>query len=107
MLKLLVFVCWIFSAFCAGSWWQQYQYGEVRVFSNVAIPGDPLNYGQKTIDIKFPHDLKVRYIKLPYAKGTYPDEDRPRWVEVLPGGQQKLWLDSLSFEFEPATERKP
>lgn len=97
MWKFVASVCWLFIAFGAGSWWHQYQYGEVRVFTNVEIPGDKDNRGQKTIDIAFPAALKPRYIWLPNGE-IYPDDGKPRWVEVLPSGKEKRWLDRLSFE---------
>ena len=87
----------VFSYGAAGGAWLHHRwYGEVRIMHNILIVGDPLNYGQESIDIEFPVGVKLAQIKLPYG-GFYPDE-RPRRVKILPDGTHQDWLGHLSFE---------
>lgn len=97
MWTLIRNIGFLLCAFNGGMWLHEYLYGEVRVFTNMEIPGDKLNRGQKTIDVMFPHDLKPNYLMMPGHR-IYPDDNIPRWVEILPGGAQKTWIDRLSFE---------
>ena len=95
-MKYVMIACWLLCAFAAGSWYHEYEYGEVRMFKNVVIAGDPMNHGQSSIDIKFPASIRPGYVWLP-SGDIYPDDSKPRWVEILPDGEQKTWLDRLSL----------
>lgn len=97
MMKYFWVAMALLFGFSAGSWDHAQRYGEIRVFTNIEIPGDELNRGQRTIDITFPSALRPKYIWLPNGD-IYPDDGKLRWIEVMPDGTEKTWLDRLSFE---------
>lgn len=84
------------NSFWTGTWVQEYRHGSVTLYHNVD-EGTELNHGQPSLEIKFPRGVAFNQIRAP-GGDWYPDPMRARWVEILPDGREKNWLDRLTLD---------
>lgn len=83
-------------SFTAGNYVHEYRHGSVQIYHGVD-EGTDLNHGQVYVDFNFPHG--IAFLALKFPGGHYwPDDSKPRWVEVLPDGRQKVWIDHFQVE---------
>jgi hypothetical protein len=83
-------------SFSAGVQIHAYFRGDIRIFHQLD-EGTDLNHGQVWLDVTFPHGVAFYYLKFP--DGNYwPDDKKPRWVEILPDGRGKTWIDHIELE---------
>ena len=97
-MKMKVFLCFTLAlwSFLAGLSVQNYYFGSVRIYHNLD-DGTDLNHGQVYVDVHFPHG--IAFYSLRFPGGSYwPDQSKPRWVEILPGGREKIWIDHFEIE---------
>jgi hypothetical protein len=83
-------------SFVLGMHVEAYFFGSVHIYHNLD-EGTDLNHGQVYLDVTFPHGVAFYGLKFPGGH-YWPDDRKPRWVEILPDGREKIWIDRFEME---------
>jgi hypothetical protein len=75
--------------FVAGAWFHQRYHGTVDLYHDVET-------GAASLSVHFPAGIAFQHLAL-YDGCELPIPGQGRWVEILPGGVQKTWYDSLDI----------